>query len=112
VRPLSHIATLFSRTVVLADTHNDAADDETAFLAAATRELAALGIEASRMLCGRITPVATPARSYQTRSLMVAGLAPAHSLALQRQGLGSERKLGCGLFIPHKDIADLRSRPD
>jgi CRISPR-associated protein Cas6 len=107
VRPLSRITTLFSRSVVL-----EGADDEAAFLAAASRELGALGIDAARMLCGRGTPVATPARSYQSRSLMLAGLAPAHSLALQRQGLGFGRKIGCGLFIPHKDIADLRSRDD
>lgn len=112
VRPLSRITTLFSRSVVLAGTNDEAADDETAFLAAAARELGALGIEAARMLCGRVTPVATPARRYQTRSLMLAGLAPEHSLALQRQGLGAERKLGCGLFIPHKDIADLRTGLD
>jgi CRISPR-associated protein Cas6 len=112
VRSLSRITTLFSRSVVFADTHDDAADDETVFLAAATRELGALGIDTGRMLCGRVTPVATPARSYQTRSLMLAGLAPEHSLALQREGLGVERKLGCGLFIPHKDIADLRTRSD
>ena len=34
------------------------------------------------------------------------------SLRLQRSGLGAGRALGCGLFIPHKDIADLRSRTD
>jgi hypothetical protein len=33
---------------------------------------------------------------------------PAQSLALQRQGLGEARKLGCGVFIPHKDVGDLR----
>ena len=43
---------------------------------------------------------------------MIAGIAPEQSLALQRHGLGAERKLGCGLFIPHKDIGDLRSRSD
>jgi len=107
VRPLSRITTLFSRCVVLA-----AEGDEAAFLAAAAGELGALGIQPGTMLCGRVTPVATPARTYQTRSLMLAGLAPEQSLALQRQGLGAERKLGCGLFIPHKDIGDLRSRPD
>lgn len=112
VRPLSRITTLFSRSVVLAATNDDAADDETAFLAAAARKLGALGIDVARMVCGRVTPVATPARRYQTRSLMLAGLAPEHSLALQREGLGAQRKLGCGLFIPHKDIADLRSRSD
>lgn len=105
-RPLSRIATLFSRCVALPG------EDEAAFLAAAVGGFDALGINPGRMVCGRTTPVATPARTYDTRSLMVAGLTIEQSLALQRQGLGAMRKLGCGLFIPHKDIADLRSRLD
>jgi CRISPR-associated protein Cas6 len=107
LRSLSRITTLFSRSVVF-----DGADGEATFLAAATEELHALGIKPERALCGRITPVATQARTYQTRSLLLAGLTSEQSLALQRHGLGIERKLGCGLFIPHKDIADLRSRSD
>lgn len=107
MRPLARITTLFSRGVILAG-----ADEESAFLTAAARELGALSISAARMLCGRVTPVATPARIYQSRSLMLAGLTPPQSLALQRHGLGEERKLGCGVFIPHKDIADVRSRPN
>jgi len=106
LRPLSRITTLFSRCVVLA------ADDEVAFVGAATGELGALGVSVERMVCGRVTPVATPERTYQARSLMLAGLGLAQSLLLQRSGLGAGRKLGCGLFIPHKDIADLRSRTD
>jgi CRISPR-associated protein Cas6 len=106
LRPLSRITTLFSRSVVLAG------EDEGAFLAAAASELDALDIHPGRTMCGRTTPLATPERTYQTRSLMVAGLTPERSLALQRRGLGAMRKLGCGLFIPHKDIADLRSRLD
>jgi len=106
-RPLSRITTLFSRCVVLAG-----AGDEAAFLATAGNELAALGITPETMLCGRVTPVATPACTYQTRSLMLAGLTPEQSLVLQRHGLGAERTLGCGLFIPHKGIGDLRSRSD
>jgi CRISPR-associated protein Cas6 len=107
LRSLSRITTLFSRGVIFAG-----ADDEAAFLSAATDELDALGIKPERALCGRITPVATPARTYRTRSLLVDGLTPEQSLALQQHGLGTERKLGCGLFIPHKDIADLRSRSE
>lgn len=107
LRPLSRITTLFSRCVVFA-----AAGDEAAFLAAAAGALGALGINPGTMLCGRVTPVATPARTYQTRSLMLAGLTPEQSLALQQHGLGIERKLGCGVFIPHKDIGDLRSSSD
>jgi CRISPR-associated protein Cas6 len=105
LRPLSRITTLFSRSVVLAE------GDEAEFVGAATAGLGALGIGAERMVCGRVTPVATPARTYRTRSLMLAGLTLEQSLLLQQSGLGAGRKFGCGLFIPHKDIADLRSGP-
>jgi len=106
-RPLARITTLFSRCVVFA-----AAPDESAFVAAAISELTALGIHSPRMLCGRATSIETPTRVYEARSLMLAGLTLGQSFTLQRRGLGEERKLGCGLFIPHKDIADLRSRSD
>lgn len=106
-RPLSRITTLFSRGVVF-----PAAGDEPEFLAATERELGALGIRPGNMLCGRTTTITTPGRTHHARSLMLAGLAPEHSLALQQRGLGAERKLGCGLFIPHKSIGDLRSGSD
>lgn len=102
-RPLLRIASLFSRSVIFEE-----ADDETGFLAAATEALRSLGVEASTMLCGRDVTLATPQRTYRTRSLMLTVATPAQSLALQRHGLGNARKLGCGLFIPHKDVGDLR----
>lgn len=107
LRPLSRITTLFSRYVVIA-----AGDDEAAFLAAAADELGALGIRPPKMMCGLTTPIATPTSKLHTRSLMIAGLATAESVLLQQQGLGAERKLGCGLFLPHKDINDLRRRQE
>ena len=107
VRALSRITNLFSRGVILGATGNEAD-----FLAAAERELATLGIRPRTMLCGRTTPIATPERTHEARSLMLAGLALEQSVALQRHGLGAGRKLGCGLFIPHKDIGDLGSRSD
>jgi len=106
LRPLSRITTLFSRCVVL-----DALD-EAAFVLVATAELGALGIKPATMVCGRVTPIATPSETFQSRSLMLAGLTREQSLLLQQSGLGAGRKLGCGLFIPHKDIGDLQSRPD
>jgi CRISPR-associated protein Cas6 len=106
LRPLSRITTLFSRCVVLA------AGEEAAFVIAATAELGALGIKPATMVCGRVTPIATPSETFQSRSLMLAGLTREQSLLLQQSGLGAGRKLGCGLFIPHKDIGDLQSRPD
>jgi CRISPR-associated protein Cas6 len=106
-RPLLRIASLFSRSVIFED-----AADEPAFVVAAIEALRALGVEVSTMLCGRNVTLATPQRTYRTRSLMVTVATPAQSLALQRQGLGEARKLGCGLFIPHKDVGDLSSRAD
>jgi len=102
-RPLLRIASLFSRSVIF-----EGAADESAFLAAATEALRALGVEASTMLCGRDVTLATPGAIYRTRSLMLTVATPVQSLALQRQGLGEARKLGCGVFIPHKDLGDLR----
>ena len=102
-RPLLRIASLFSRSVMF-----EGSMDETEFLAAAVEGLRALDIEASTMLCGRDVTLATPQRTYRTRSLMVTVATPAQSLELQGHGLGEARKLGCGLFIPHKDVGDLR----
>jgi CRISPR-associated protein Cas6 len=102
-RPLLRIASLFSRSVIFGESM-----DETAFLATAAEALRALGVEASTLLCGRDVTLATPQRSYRARSLMATVATPAQSLDLQRHGLGEARKLGCGLFIPHKDVGNLR----
>ena len=102
-RPLLRIASLFARSVLF-----EGAADESAFVAAATEALRALGIEAATLLCGRDVTLATPQANYRTRSLMLTVATPAQSLALQRRGLGEARKLGCGVFIPHKDVGDLR----
>ena len=106
-RPLLRIASLFARSVIF-----EGAGDEAAFLSAANEGLRTLGVEASTMLCGRDVTLATPEVTFRTRSLMVTVATPAQSLDLQRHGLGAARKLGCGLFIPHKDVGDLRSGSD
>lgn len=104
VRALSPIPTLLSHCVCLSD-----GDEEPAFQLAAGRELDALGIRPAEILCGLTTAIATPTRTLRARSLMLAGLAGEQSILLQQRGLGNERKLGCGLFIPHKAIGDLRA---
>ena len=107
LRPLSRITTLFSRHVVITT-----GDDEAGFLNAAAGELGALGIRPKNMLCGLTTPIATPTHTLQTCSLLLAGLRLEESVLLQQRGLGRERKLGCGLFLPHKDVNDLRRAPE
>ena len=109
LRPLSRITTLHAHGVAFA---NADAAEEIAFMSAATHELHTLGIVPATLLCGRMTTMATPAGVYRIRSLMFAGLTRAQSLVLQQRGLGIERRLGCGVFIPHKDIGDLNFRPD
>lgn len=102
VRPLSTHPALFSRYVV-----TDDFPDENGFLAEMHRRLGALGIRANKMLCGIAKTLATPEKMLHTRSLMVADLTPEESVRLQQRGLGRWQHLGCGLFIPHKDIKEV-----
>ena len=105
VRPLWRITTLFSRYVAICSD-----DDETAFLKAAIEQLGALGIRPTKMLCGMTTNIATPEGALKTRGLMLAELTFDESMLLQQRGLGPQRKLGCGLFLPHKDIGEVRRK--
>jgi CRISPR-associated protein Cas6 len=102
LRPLSAITTIFSRYVVSAD-----GLDENAFLQAAMREMTAFGVHPKKMLCGIEKVIVTPDQPVHTRSLMITELSQQESVILQQHGLGPLRHLGCGLFIPHKDMKDL-----
>lgn len=99
IKSLSRETTLFSRFVVC-----DPGQDEDLFLESAARSLAEMGIRVRKALCGRFTPLAGPSGSIHTRSLMLADLSLEESFLLQRQGLGPNRLMGCGLFVPHKGI--------
>lgn len=103
VRPLGTHPALFSRYLV-----TDGSLDENAFLAAVHTQLTALDIRPKKMVCGIERTIATPDKMLRTRSLMIADLAPAESVRLQQRGLGRLHHLGCGLFIPHKDIQETR----
>jgi len=106
IRPLSDLTTLFARYIV-----TDGAD-ESAFLRDALKQLNDMGVRPKKMLCGIEHVIRTPQRSIRARSLMLAELTLPESVRLQQQGLGTERKLGCGLFIPHKDIKELQQAAD
>jgi len=110
LRPLSKITTLFSRHVVITQGNN-----ETDFMQEAAKQLNDLGIKPKKMLCGLTTAIIVPTATtgkLQTCSLMLADLSFDETVLLQQQGLGPQRKLGCGLFLPHKDINDLRHSQD
>jgi CRISPR-associated protein Cas6 len=98
-RELSTLDTLFSRAIAA-----DPGQSETDFLVAIAEDLQAMGITVSKMLCGRSGKIRTDDGEVFTRALMIAGLRPRESVELQRRGVGENRLLGCGLFIPHKGI--------
>lgn len=77
--------------------------DEKAFTKDIMRLLDELGIE-TRFICGRRQTVATDAGNVAGYSLMLHGLPIEHAIRVQQVGIGSNRKQGCGIFIPHKSI--------
>jgi CRISPR-associated protein Cas6 len=78
-------------------------DDEVEFLARCKSLLAERGLK-PQLITGKACELNTPEGAVHGFSLMLHGLGPAASLAIQEAGLGSHRALGCGLFVPHKSV--------
>lgn len=106
IKKLSTMSTLFARHVVM----DNPAMDEDAFLEQVVAELHGLGIKRiTKVLCGRAHDLSTPDEGpVHTQSVMVADLEPEVSVLLQQKGLGPYRKMGCGLFLPHKGIKPVK----
>mgnify|MGYP003546581048 FL=1 len=83
-----------------------ATDDEVAFVENVSTRLADLGITAS-LICGRQNSLLDGDQCVHGFSLVIHDLKPEDSLRLQYNGLGSDRKFGCGIFVPYKAISDL-----
>jgi hypothetical protein len=58
----------------------------------------------TRFICGRPQRFFDGEKIATGYSLMLHGLPIEHAIRVQQQGLGLHRKLGCGIFIPHKSI--------
>ncbi len=67
------------------------------------------GFTVKKMLCGKTHSIYTPSDKLLTRHLMIADLDSESSIIIQQKGLGNERVLGCGIFLPHKGIKSLNS---
>jgi CRISPR-associated protein Cas6 len=80
------------------------AEEEADFVADVERGVAALNIDCE-MIVGRRGELRVGNERLAGFSLMLHGLSVAESLRVQEHGLGLHRKLGCGLFVPHKSIA-------
>lgn len=104
VRSLFAHGTLYSRFVA-AET-----SDETEFLRTVNAELQRAGI-GCKVVLGRLGRAAGAGASDEMVgfSVMLHELSPEHSLAMQQTGLGAGRKLGCGIFVPHRSAAAVGS---
>lgn len=97
VRPLTLHTPLYAHLVTTGSA------DEKAFADDIIRLLDELKID-TRFICGRRQALTTERGVEYGYSLMLHGLPIEHAILIQQQGLGTNRKLGCGIFIPHKSI--------
>ena len=97
LRELVPFATVYSHFVCTGSA------DELEFLAHAAALLKAAGLP-DMMIVGKAHTAHTPGGEVHGFSLLLHGLTPSQSLAVQESGLGEGRKIGCGIFIPHKSV--------
>ena len=97
-RPLRPWATLHAQQVVAAG------GDEVVFQDEVAASLRARGVT-GQFITGRRQTVAAGEREIVGFSVVLHGLTPEGSLRMQSEGMGSDRVLGCGIFVPYKSIA-------
>lgn len=102
VRELLPYGTLYAHLVASCD------DDELGFLAGVERELNAMDVPC-RTICGRRQVIDFDGAPLTGFSLMLDGLSPAASLRVLESGLGGHRRLGCGIFVPHRSAVAVRA---
>jgi CRISPR-associated protein Cas6 len=98
-RKLGMTSVVYSRYVVSSPGWSE---DE--FMSWAVAELKKQRLRFKKVLSGKTAEIATPDGPISTRTLMVANMPIEDAVALQEQGIGAHRTLGCGLFIPQKDF--------
>ncbi len=99
LRPIQAYPTLHAHLV-------NSTEDEVHFIREVTSTLAKMEI-AGKLICGMRNILQAPGRTINGYSLVIHDLKPEASIRLQYIGLGADRNLGCGIFVPHKAITDL-----
>ena len=97
-RPLLAFATLYSHLVCTGS------DDELDFLGDVAAQLAQMGV-ACKVICGKRRALRAEQAEIRGYGLMVHEVKLEQSTLLQQIGLGDNRRLGCGILVPHKSIA-------
>ncbi len=103
VLPLSRSTSLFARRVVV-----DEGEGEEAFVRRSIDTMLEMGVEPKKVLPGLAHTVNTPDGEICGRLLSVEGLQLEAAFRLQMSGLGPNRLLGFGIFIPHKPLVNVR----
>ena len=98
-RSIDPFSTIFARYIVVPE---GTTEDE--FLQLVVDELNSRELSVRKLLCGIGHTFELNGEKIETRSLMVADLDKASSVALQETGIGPHRHFGCGIFVPHKGI--------
>ena len=100
---LTNSSVIFSRYLIDLE-----GKDEDEFLSKMAQEIKDItNFKVKKMLCGKSHTIKTPNGDLPTRHLMIADLDSESSVQIQQQGLGPNRELGCGIFLPHKGIKSL-----
>jgi len=108
VHAFTHATTLRSRLVTIKVSRDDPRPpDETAFLAAARRQLDALRVSSEAQLTlGKRRTLRIKDKEVVGYELLTSALTAEESLTLQQHGLGGRRHMGCGIFVPTKRDED------
>ena len=99
VKPFTSMGTLFARYIQL---ENNEAENQ--LIDRMSNEMKTIGVTLRKALCGIGHEFVLPEGRVNTMSVMVADLDPEEAVLLQTYGIGRGRKMGFGLFIPHKGI--------
>ena len=80
--------------------------NEVEFIAEMNKKLQSMNISCN-LICDKHRKIRGDKQSINGFGLVLHDLKPAHSLHIQRLGLGGARHFGCGLFVPFKAITGL-----
>ncbi len=104
----AQLRTLFAHGTLYSHFVTMGTPDEALFQRGVSAQLQDTGVECT-VVCGKARRAQGEESERFGFSLMLHGLSPGHSLRMQETGLGAGRKLGCGIFVPHRSAAAVGS---
>jgi CRISPR-associated protein Cas6 len=100
----AHLRSLFAHGTLYSQFVNTGTSDEGRFQRDISAELHDIGV-GCKLIVGRMRRTQVQGVENAGFSLMLHELSAEDSLRMQALGLGTGRKFGCGIFVPHKSAA-------